>query len=95
MTRNIAFYSLKTRFQNCRQLTCYAGVVLFEKTSGSSIKSGSRISDLANIQINTLLAQAARSAVREIALKNASRHLMWVEYNMRAKISSHTGRKSI
>lgn len=52
-----------TRFQNCRQLACYAGVVPFEKTSGSSIKSGSHISHLANIQIKTLLTQAARSAV--------------------------------
>lgn len=51
------------RFQNCRQLACYAGVVPFEKTSGSSIKSGSHISHLANIQIKTLLTQAARSAV--------------------------------
>jgi transposase len=52
-----------TRFQNCRQLACYAGVVPFEKTSGSSIKGGSHVSHLANIQIKTLLTQAARSAV--------------------------------
>lgn len=53
-----------TRFQNCRQLSCYAGVAPFEKTSGSSIRSGSHVSHLANIQIKTLLTQAARSAIK-------------------------------
>lgn len=52
-----------TRFENCRQLACYAGVAPFEKTSGSSIRGRSHVSQLANIQIKTLLTQAARSAI--------------------------------
>lgn len=52
-----------SRFLNCRQLACYAGVAPFEKTSGSSTRSGSHVSHLANIQIKTFLTQAARSAI--------------------------------
>jgi transposase len=52
-----------TRFESARQFACYSGVVPFEKTSGSSIRGGSHISKLANVNIKTLLTQAARSAV--------------------------------
>lgn len=52
-----------TRFQTARQLACYSGVVPFEKSSGTSLKTGKHVSSMANIQIKTLLTQAARSAV--------------------------------
>lgn len=52
-----------TRFRTARQLACYSGVVPFEKTSGTSLKQGKHISPMANIQIKTLLTQAARCAV--------------------------------
>jgi transposase len=53
-----------TRFDNPRQLACYAGVVPFGKSSGTSLNKPKRTSNLANRQIKTLLTQAARCAVR-------------------------------
>ena len=52
-----------TRFTDCRKFACYVGVVPFDKSSGTSLGKGKRISRLANIQIKTLLTQAARCAV--------------------------------
>lgn len=52
-----------TRFQTARQLACYCGVVPFDKSSGTSLKRDKHISQMANIQIKTLLTQAARCAV--------------------------------
>jgi transposase len=56
-----------TCFNDARQLACYAGVVPFGKSSGTSLKSPRRISNLGNRQIKTLLTQAARCAVRHDA----------------------------
>ncbi|GHT57596.1 IS110 family transposase [Bacteroidia bacterium] len=53
-----------TRFDNPRQLACYAGVVPFGKSSGTSLNKPKRTSSLANRQIKTLLTQAARCAVK-------------------------------
>jgi transposase len=44
-----------TRFDNPRQFACYAGVVPFGKSSGSSLNKPGRTSKLANTQIKTLL----------------------------------------
>lgn len=52
-----------TRFTDCRKFACYVGVVPFEKSSGTSLSRGKRISRLANAQIKTLLTQAAKCAV--------------------------------
>ena len=52
-----------TRFTDCRKFACYVGVVPFDKSSGTSLHRGKRISRLANIQIKTLLTQAAKCAV--------------------------------
>ncbi|MGL5273634.1 MAG: IS110 family transposase [Phocaeicola sp.] len=52
-----------TRFTDCRKFACYVGVVPFDKSSGTSVHRGKRISRLANVQIKTLLTQAARCAV--------------------------------
>ena len=52
-----------TRFTDCRKFSCYVGVVPFDKSSGTSLNRGKRINRLANIQIKTLLTQAAKCAV--------------------------------
>lgn len=52
-----------TSFENARQFACYAGVVPFGKSSGTSIKSPRRTSKLSNRNINSLLTQAARCAI--------------------------------
>ena len=49
-------------FENARQLACYCGCAPFEKTSGTSINSGTHISRLANRELKVLLTQCARSA---------------------------------
>lgn len=48
-----------TRFDNARQLACYCGVAPFGKESGTSIHSPAHTSPLANIQMKTLLSEAA------------------------------------
>jgi Transposase and inactivated derivatives len=52
-----------TRFDNARQFACYAGVVPFGKSSGTSLNSPKRTSSLANKQIRALLTQAALCAI--------------------------------
>src|ERR1700684_1006474 len=52
------------RFSNARKFNCYAGLPPFTHQSGTSIKSKSRISHLADKQMKTLLTQSARSAAR-------------------------------
>ena len=46
-----------------RKFACYAGVVPFEHSSGTSIRGGTRISHLANKQMKKLLHMAALSVV--------------------------------
>ena len=52
-----------TRFTDCRKFACYVGVVPFDKSSGTSLNKGKRISRLASIPIKSLLTQAAKCAV--------------------------------
>lgn len=52
------------RFSDARKFNCYAGLAPFKHESGSSIKSRSRISHLANKEIKTLLNLAAFCAIR-------------------------------
>lgn len=52
-----------TKFTDARKLACYAGVVPFERTSGSSVRKKARVSGFANKKLKTLLTQAARCAV--------------------------------
>ena len=47
-----------------KQLACYAGVVPFENTSGSSIKGKKRVHKMANKELKSLLHMCARSAVQ-------------------------------
>jgi transposase len=53
-----------TRFTDPRKFACYAGVAPFENTSGSSIKGKTKVSQLANKKIKSLLTLAAICAVR-------------------------------
>jgi transposase len=53
-----------TTFENSRKLACYCGVAPFEKQSGSSLKSRSRVSHYANKKMKSLLNLAASSAIQ-------------------------------
>jgi transposase len=53
-----------TTFENSRKLACYCGVAPFEKQSGSSLKSRSRVSHYANKKLKSLLNLAASSATQ-------------------------------
>ena len=53
-----------TRFSDVRKLICYCGVAPFKHESGSSIRGKTRVSDLANKKLKTLLTMAAICAVR-------------------------------
>ena len=70
-----------TCFDDPRKLACYAGVVPFQRTSGSSVKSNAKTSGFANKKLNTLLTQAARTAaihdpiLREYYITTASDEL--------------------
>lgn len=49
---------------NPKKYACYSGVVPFEHSSGSSVRGKTRVSQMANKNIKTLLHMAALSAVR-------------------------------
>jgi len=51
-------------FKNARKFNCYAGIAPFTHQSGTSIKTRSRVSHLANKEAKTLLNLAAFSAIR-------------------------------
>jgi transposase len=53
-----------TRFANARKFNCYAGLAPFAHESGTSIKSRSRVSHLANKEVKTLLNLAAFAAIQ-------------------------------
>lgn len=53
-----------TRFDNHRKFACYCGVAPFMYTSGTSIKGKTRVSQLANKKIKSLLTMAAFVAVK-------------------------------
>jgi len=65
----IATYMLVTTnnftcFENSRKFACYSGNAPFMYTSGTSIKGKSRVSNLANKRIKTILSNGANSACR-------------------------------
>jgi transposase len=53
-----------TRFNDPRKFGCYAGVVPFPHSSGTSIYKKEKVSKLANKKMKTLLSNAANAAVR-------------------------------
>jgi transposase len=56
-----------TRFENHRKFACYCGVAPFPYTSGTSIKGKTRVSQLANKKIKSLLTLGALTAIRSDA----------------------------
>ena len=52
-------------FANSRQLACYCGIAPFEKQSGTSLRSKSRVSHYANKKLKALLNLAANSVVQK------------------------------
>lgn len=53
-----------SRFANARKFACYCGVAPFEHTSGISVRGKTRVSDLADKKIKTLLDLATKSAIQ-------------------------------
>jgi transposase len=53
-----------TAFQNSRQLACYCGVAQFENQSGTSLKSNSKVSHMANKKLKSLITMSAMSAIQ-------------------------------
>lgn len=51
-------------FKDARKFACYAGIAPFEKQSGTSLKSKSKVSHLANKKMKSLLNMAAFSAIQ-------------------------------
>lgn len=58
----IAYTQAFSLFKNHRQFACFAGVAPFKYSSGSSVKGGTKVSNLANKKIKTILNMAALSA---------------------------------
>lgn len=52
-----------TTFETSRQLACYAGIVPFEHSSGTSYRGKNRISSLGNRDLKSLLTMAAISSI--------------------------------
>ena len=52
-----------TAFETSRQLACYAGIVPFEHSSGTSYRGKNRISNLGNRDLKSLLTMAAISSI--------------------------------
>ncbi|HYK46954.1 MAG TPA: IS110 family transposase [Parafilimonas sp.] len=53
-----------TRFQNARKFACFCGTAPFEHTSGSSIRGKTKVSQLADKTMKTLLDLSAKSAIQ-------------------------------
>ena len=53
-----------TRFANARKLACYCGTAPFENSSGTSIRKGTRVSQLADKKMKTLLDLGAKAAIQ-------------------------------
>ena len=59
----LVFTNCFTSFDNSRKFACYSGIAPFEKQSGTSLKSKSRVSHYANKKLKTLIHMAACSAI--------------------------------
>lgn len=60
-----------TGFENARKYACYSGIAPFEHTSGTSIRGKTRVSNLANKKIKSLLSNGSNSASKwDPELKN-------------------------
>ena len=85
-----------TKFGSWRKLACYAGIVPFEYSSGTSLKGKKKVSHLADKKMKSLLNMAALSAKkndkeigdyykRKVA---EGKHKMLVQNNIRCKVLS-------
>lgn len=59
---------------DAKKFACYAGVVPFEHTSGSSVRGKSRVSTLANMTLKKLLHMAAMSGIQHSEELNSFYH---------------------
>lgn len=83
-----------TSFGNWRQLACYAGVAPFEHSSGTSVRGRTKVSDIADKKMKSLLQMCVLSAVKcdkEIKQyyekkKAEGKPTMLVMNNVRAKL---------
>ncbi len=83
-----------TTFSNSRELACYCGVAPFSKKSGTSLNGKSKVSNIANKKLKTLLHMCALNAIRyDVGLKayyerkiNQGKHKMKVINNVRNKL---------
>jgi len=82
-----------TSFTNPRAYAVYVGVMPFENSSGTSLKSKKRVSHLANKELKQELNQAAKSAItwdKELALyaerKMKTKHYALVLNNVKFKL---------
>lgn len=55
------------KFENRRQMACYAGVAPFEHTSGTSVRGKTKVSPLADLKLKSLLNMCAIVAVQHDA----------------------------
>jgi len=67
--KQTAFYLIITTrsftcFDNWRQLACYAGVAPFEHSSGTSVRGRTKVSDIADKKMKSLLQMCVLSAVK-------------------------------
>jgi transposase len=53
-----------SRFTDARKFACYCGVAPFEETSGTTLRAKTRVSDLADKKIKTILDLASKSAIQ-------------------------------
>lgn len=53
-----------TAFENWRKLACYSGIAPFENSSGSSLKGKTKVSNLADKKMKTLLQMCAITAIQ-------------------------------
>jgi transposase len=81
-------------FDNWRKLACYAGVALFEYSSGSSIRGRNKVNHLADKKMKSLLHMCVLSAVKHDAelkayyknKKDQGKNAMLVMNNVRCKL---------
>jgi len=53
-----------TSFENGRKYACYAGIAPFDYSSGTSIKGKTKVSQMGNKRVKSLLSNGANSALR-------------------------------
>ena len=59
----IAYTHNFTRFADARKFCCFSGIAPFEHSSGSSVRGRTKVNNLANKRLKTLLNMAAMSCI--------------------------------